>query len=295
MRPSGHLFHSPVDRLDPVFGIQDHDPFLHAGEYRFQFSFLRVGHPDLFLEGRHHFVDAFRQLSYFIPGVDPQRSGDISRADLPGERRQSADGGEHLQGKQQGDRQGDTNDRQNHNESGFSHPIGGQGDFREGARETDVSRRPRPLPKGDGHVDHILLQGEAVANRLSHALQAGFLDLRAVEVIVHLPAARLRICRDPARGVDQRQAGAGALRQFPGMPRDLSRRHQSDDPRLSRYFVIDQGSEIRPEFPFDQETGDRDDRNADREKGEKEFMEKAKLHPFSADAGLCRTLFPVTM
>ena len=114
-------------------------------------------------------------------------------------------------------------------------------------------------------------------------------------MIVRLPVAKLRIRRDPARGVDQSQAGAGALRQFPGMPRDLSCRHQSDDTRLGRRFLTDPHSEIRLEFPFDQETGDRDDRNTDREKGEKEFMEKANLHPFSADAGLCRTLFPVTM
>jgi hypothetical protein len=159
---------------------------------------------------------------HFYPD-DPQRSENF-RADLPGDAA-SLRMDEASSGKQQGDRQ-ETPTIANDTENGFSHPIGSQRDsVRRERRIYPVVRDP---PEGMPHI--ISFFRVSWANRLSHALRAGILDLRAVEVMVHLRLSRSESAAFRP-GIDQRHAGTGALRQLPGMPRDSPRALSDDAPR----------------------------------------------------------------
>ncbi len=171
------------------------------------------------------------------------------------------------------------------------------GDFLEGTGKTDIAFRLLPIAEEKGHIEHVHLEAVAVTDGGALPFQAGLLDFRPVEVTLHLDVTAIRIRQRPCpwrRSSVRRDAG-----RVPPARRHAWRSRSAGIRAMILASAAISSSirlgEIRFELPFDQQTGGRDQRDADRKTGDKKLMERPNLHPFSADAGLCRTLFPVTM
>jgi hypothetical protein len=280
-----HLLHPPIDGFDPVHGVQDHDPVRHTGKNGLQLPLLLIGRPDLFLEGCDDLNDIARQLPDFVAGFDTERPGGIPPSNLFGESRQLPDGGDGFDGKEQGEHQGEKDDQKQGLKSRSAQWIEGTACFPEGTGKSDVSFESHPLIEGNGHVNHLRLEGAAVPDGRAFSPQAGLLDLRPVEVIVRFDIPEVRIRCHPTGRVDQCQARTGPLGQIVRVVDDLLHGHQGNDARHRGQLILDQPAEVGPDLPFEQKPGDCRNQKADRDKGDGQFIKKANFHPFSAEAG----------